>query len=158
MTAAEFRTKYVAYDWDPYHPLAVLLKDGRRAYIDMPEQATLGPNGLVITRRYTPQKPEQYRYEDIRDVVGMLDLPADPGCISYAEFDPLIRRLILQKPFKPYILELRDGRRVPVRRPSPRNGRAMLILGRRKDPFVKLAFDEVARVVVPDEVPAGGTA
>ncbi|MBX9628777.1 MAG: hypothetical protein K2X82_33595 [Gemmataceae bacterium] len=158
MTATEFRSKYVAYGWDPYHPLALILTDGRRVYIDMPEQAELGPNELVITRRSAPRKPERYRYEDIRDVVGMLDLPADPGCISYAEFDPLIRRLILQKPYRPYVLELRDGRRIPVNQPSPRHCRAVTVLGDGDQPVVKLWFDDIARVVVPEQVPSGGAA
>src|SRR5215471_9196494 len=89
MTHVEFRRQYEAYGWEPYQPLAVVLANGQRTYIDMPEQVALAPDELVITRRTNPRKPERYRYAEIDRLVPLMELPADPGGISYAEFDPL---------------------------------------------------------------------
>ena len=62
MTRDEFCRQYNAYEWDPYQPLAVILTNGNRIYIDMPEQVMRTGDELIITRRMNPRKPERYRY------------------------------------------------------------------------------------------------
>jgi len=146
MTHDEFHRQYEDYPWDPYQPLAVFLSDGRRVYIDTPEQVRLTPDELVITRRTDPRHPERYRYADISRLVPLLELPADPGGMSYAEFDPLVRGLILREPFQPFVVELRTGEKIEVNRPGPRSGRFMVILGEPHEPFRSVAFDDVARL------------
>ena len=151
MTRDEFRQQYEAYEWDPYQPLAVILTSGNRTYIDKPEQVGLTDDELVITRRQNPRKPEKYRYADIAQLIPLLDLPADPGCMSYAEFDPLIRELILQRPFRPFVVELRTGERVEVTRSSPRAGRFMTVLNGSSDPIRFIVFDDIARILTTAE-------
>ena len=151
MTHDEFRQQYEAYPWDPYQPLAVILSTGQRVYIDMPEQVQLTADELVITRRTSPRKPERYRYADIARLVPLMELPADPGGMSYAEFDPLIRQLILQEPFRPYVVELRSGERIEVTRPAPRAGRFMKVWEPSRL-LRSIEFHDIARIVVPAEL------
>jgi hypothetical protein len=147
MTHDDFKQQYEAYPWDPYQPLVVLLADGRRVYIDMPEQVRLNPDELVITRRTHP-RPERYRYEEIVRLVPLLQLPAEPGGMSYAEFDPLIRRLLMAEPFQPFVIELKNGERIELKKRggTVRAGRAIAVVGEPPHTLTKIAFDDVARI------------
>jgi hypothetical protein len=149
MTHDEFRRQYEDYPWDPYHPLAVILTTGPRVYIDKPEQVALAPDELVITRRVNPRKPEHYRYADIAQLVPLLELPADPGGLSYAEFDPLIRRLLMADPFEPFVIELRTGAQLRVNsRPDlSRAGRHLTLFGRPRWISTSYTYDQVARLI-----------
>jgi hypothetical protein len=148
MTHDEFRQQYEAYPWDPYQPLAVILSSGERVYIDMPEQVRLTPDELVITRRSSPRKPERYRYADIARLVPLLELPADPGGISYAEFDPLIRELLMAEPFQPFAIELKNGERIELheRGGTTRAGRFIALLPELPKALRSVNFDQVARL------------
>lgn len=149
MTHDEFRKQYEDYPWDPYQPLAVLLADGRRTYIDMPEQVRLTPDELVITRRTDPRKPERHRYADISRLVPLLELPTDPGGMSYAEFDPLIRELLMAEPFRPFAIELKSGEVIEInRRPQiSRLCRHFTLFGEPPRSFTHYTFDQVARLI-----------
>lgn len=151
MTHDEFRQRYEAYEWEPYHPLAVILTSGKRAYIDMPEQVNLTPDELVITRRANPRRPERYSYADIAQLVPLMELPADPGGIGYAEFDPLIRELIIQRPFRPFVVELRSGERIEVTRAAPRGGRFMKVW-EPAGSLRSIEFDDIARIITTAQV------
>jgi hypothetical protein len=148
MTAEEFRQRYEAYDWEPHHPLVVILKSGQRGYIDMPEQVTLAPDELIITRRANPHRPERYRYADIDRVVPLMELPADPGGMSYAEFDPLIRELLMADPFRPFVIELRTGERLEINRRADigRACRHFTLFGNPPRSFTQYTYDQVTRV------------
>jgi hypothetical protein len=148
MTYEQFRRQYEAYPWDSYHPLALILASGNRAYIDMPEQVTLTPAELVITRRAHPRQPERHRYADIVQLVPLLELPADPGGLSYAEFDPLIRRLLMADPFQPFVIELKNGMRIELdeRGGTVRAGRAVSVQARSGNGRVKLTWDQITRI------------
>lgn len=152
MTHDEFRQQYEAYEWDPYSPLAVVLTTGNHVYIDLPEQATLADDELVITRRKNPRKPEHYRYADIAQLIPLSDLPADPGGVSYAEFDALMRELILREPFRPFVVELRNGERIEVTRRAPRSGRFMRAWSDVAGPLRIIEFHDIARIVTTAEV------
>jgi hypothetical protein len=117
----------------------------------MPEQVRLTPDELVITRRASPRKPERYRYADITQLIPLLELPADPGGMSYAEFDPLIRELLLARPFQPFVVELRSGERVEVTQPAPRGGRFMKVW-EPSGSLRSIEFHNIARVVAPAEL------
>jgi hypothetical protein len=147
MTHDEFKQQYEAYQWDPYHPLVVLLADNRRVYIDMPEQVRSNPDELVITRRTHP-RPERYRYEEIVRLVPLLQLPAEQGGMSYAEFDPLIRRLLMAEPFQPFVIELKNGKRIELKKRggTVRAGRAIAVASEFPHTLTKIAFDDVARI------------
>jgi hypothetical protein len=123
MTRHEFQQRYEEYPWDPYIPLAVFLKDGRRVYIDLPEQVKFSDSELIITRRSHPQKPERYPYAEITRLVPLDQLPAEAGGMSYAEFDPLIRELLMADPFRPFTIELKSGERIDIQS-RPEIGRA----------------------------------
>lgn len=156
MTAAEFGDKFNAYDWDLYQPLAVLLKDGRRVYVDPPgREAGLHPDELVITRGRNPKQPERYRYAEIADLVGMLDLPADPGRMSYAEFDPLIREYLMADPFLPFAVELASGEVLEVKRRRDLGRACRFIRWRGTADYreVQYTFDDIIRLI-PRLVPA----
>jgi hypothetical protein len=149
MTSEEFRQQYKAYDWDTtYQPLAVVLNSGNRVYIDKPEQVSLPPEELVITRRTNPRKPERYRYADITRLVPMMELPADPGGMSYAEFDPLIRELLMADPFEPFVIELKNGEHIELneRGGTTRAGRFIAIWTDSPKQFLRVNFDQVARL------------
>jgi hypothetical protein len=147
MTQEEFRSQYEAYSWDPYHPLGVILANGQRVYIDKPEQVELTLNELVLTRRSTPSKPERYHYSEISQLVPLLELPADPGGISYAEFDPLIRELLMAEPFQPFAIKLKTGEVIEIGR-RPEIGRAGRYLNIRKEYAVThLTYDQLARLI-----------
>jgi hypothetical protein len=152
MTHDEFRQQYEAYEWYPYSPLTVILATGNRVYVDMPEQVTLTGEELVITRRKNPKKPEHYRYADITRLVPLRELPADPGGISYAEFDALMPELILREPFRPFVVELRSGERVEVTHPAPRGGRFMHVWSDVSGPLRSIEFHNIARIVTQAEV------
>ena len=157
MTREEFRQRYEDYPWDPYHPLAVILANGGRTYIDMPEQVELTWDGLVITRRPQPRKPERYPYSDIAGLVPLLELPADPGGMSYAEFDPLIRKLLMAEPFEPFAIELKTGEVIEINRRHEigRACRHFVIFGEPPRSFTNYTFDQVSRLIPKSEaVPA----
>jgi len=151
MTHDEFRRQYETYEWDPYQPLAVILANGTRTYIDMPEQPTLTADELVITRRANPRRPERHKYADVAQLVPLMELPADPGGMSYAEFDPLIRELITQRPFRPFAVELRSGEQVKVTRLATRGGRFVNVRNDPSGPRRQIEFDDIARIVVLTE-------
>lgn len=153
MTHDEFRQQYEAYEWDPYSPLAVILMNGNRVYIDMPEQVARSGDELVIIRRKNPRKPERYKYADIARLVPLVELPADPGGVSYAEFDALMRKLILQEPFQPFVVELRSGEQVEVTRRAPRGGRFMHVWNE-TGPLRSIEFHTIARIVTQSKVPS----
>lgn len=157
MTHEEFRQQYEAYPWDPYHPLAVILTNGERTYIDMPEQVTLAPDELVITRRSNPRKPERHRYAGIARLVPLMELAAEPGGISYAEFDPLIRRLLMAQPFEPFTIELKTGERIELaeRGGTVRAGRAVSVWARPMKARVKITWDQIARITTNAAAVAG---
>jgi hypothetical protein len=154
MTCDEFRQQYEAYEWDPYSPLAVILATGNRVYIDMPEQVTLTDDELVITRRKNPRKPERYRYADIARLVPLMELPADPGGMSYAEFDAIMRELIVQRPFSPFVVELRSGERIEVTKAAPRGGRFMKVWSDVAGPLRSIEFHDIARIVTTAAIPS----
>lgn len=151
MTRDEFRTQYEAwhdtFDRGPYSPLAVLLAAGNHVYIDKPEQVTLSEDELVITRRKNPGKPERYRYADIAQLVPLSELPADPGGVSYAEFDALMRELLMADPFQPFVVELRSGERVEVKSPAPRGGRFMHVWSDTFGPLRSIEFHDIGRIL-----------
>jgi hypothetical protein len=149
MTHDEFRQQYEAYPWDPYQPLAVILASGERVYIDMPEQVRLTPDELVITRRANPRKPERYRYAEIARLVPLLELPPDPGGMSYAEFDQLIRELLMAELFQPFVIELRNGERILIdhRGEIGRGGRHIILFDRIPRPSNHINYEQVARLI-----------
>lgn len=137
-------------------PIALDLSTGDRVFIDMPEQAEVRPGWVVITRRSRPT-PERYGYDVIERVTPADRLPADPGGISYAEFDAAIRRLLTQDPFRPFVIELRDGRRIDLdqRGETVRAGRYVLIRPAESGPLVRVTYDQIARLAPKaDAVPA----
>ena len=147
MTRDEFRQQYDAYEWDPYAPLAVILMSGTRAYIDVPEQATFTDTEVVITRRRHPNRPEKYPFADIARLVPLDQLPADPGSMSYAEFDPLIRELLMAEPFQPFVVELKTGERVEITR-RPEIGRMGRFVSFHKgNSHTSQTYDHIARFV-----------
>jgi hypothetical protein len=161
MTHDEFRQQYEAwhdtFDQGPYSPLAVILMTGDRVYIDMPEQVTLAEDELVITRRKNPRKPERYRYSDIAQLIPLSELPADSGGVSYAEFDPLMRELLMADPFQPFVIELTNGERLEINKRSEigRAGRHLTLFGEPPQSFTHYTFNQVARLVQkPRAVPA----
>lgn len=157
MTRDEFWRQYNVYEWEPYQPLAVILTSGVRTYIDMPEQAMPGSGELVITRRNSPRKPERYPYADIDRLVPLMELPADPGGMKYADFDPLIRELLMADPFEPFVIELKNGERIELdeRGGTTRAGRFIVLLGEPPRPFVHVEFDQVARLMRKELATAG---
>jgi hypothetical protein len=161
MTHDEFRRQYEAwydeFDSQPYTPLAVVLTAGNRVYIDKPEQVTLAPEELVITRRQNPRKPERYRYGDIARLVPLVELPADPGGMSYAEFDQLIRELLMAEPFQPFVIELKNGERIELneRGGTTRAGRFIAIWTDAPSQHLRVNFDQVAGLRRKSLAPVG---
>lgn len=157
MTRSEFWQAYEAHEWDPYQPLAVLLADGTRTYIDKPEQVAPEFGEVVITRRQNPQRPERYKYADIARLVPLTDLPADPGGMRYADFDALIRELLMAEPFRPFAIELKDGTVLDISRRAQigRGGRYLTLFGEPPHSFAQYTYDQIARLVPhPQPVPA----
>jgi hypothetical protein len=146
MTYDEFRAQYRAYDWEPYAPLALIPTSGERVYIDMPEQAALAAGDLIVTRRAKAHRPERYRYADLDRLVPLTDLPADPGGMSHAEFDPLIRELLMAEPFQPFVIELKNGQQIEVneRGGTTRAGRFIAIWTDTPRRLVRVHFDQIA--------------
>ena len=156
MTHDEFRRQYEAYEWDPYQPLAVVLANGTRTYIDKPEQMTPGNDELIITRWQNPRKPERYRYADIAQLIPLLQMPADPDGMSYAEFNDRMSELLVADPFVPFVIELKNGERVELdaRRGTTRAGRFIRVWDGVGQP-VGINFDQVARLSRKTLSPAG---
>ncbi|MGK3946337.1 hypothetical protein ABK046_49285, partial [Streptomyces caeruleatus] len=50
--------------------------------------------------------------------VPLDELPGENGGLSYREFREAIRPVYRADPFRPYVLELLDGRRLVVNRPD----------------------------------------
>jgi hypothetical protein len=152
MTRAEFCQQYKTYTREPYQPLAMILASGQRAYIDKPEQVAPDYEEVVLTRWQNPHRPERYKYADIARLVPLMELPADPGGVSYADFDALMRDLITQRPFSPFAVELRSGERVEVTKPAPRGGRFMKVWSGVAGPLRSIEFHDIARIVTPATV------
>ena len=156
MTRKEFWQRYKTYERNPSQPLAVLLTNGSRVYIDKPEQVTPDYEVVTITRWQNPNRPESYRYDDITRLVLMTELPADPDGMSYAEFNDRMSELLVADPFEPFVIELKNGERVELdeRRGTTRAGRFIRIWDGVGQP-VGINFDQVARLTRKALTPAG---
>ncbi len=156
MTRREFLQQYRVYEREMYQPLAVMLTDGRRVYIDKPEQMTPDYETVTITRWQHPNRPESYRYDDIARLVPMTELPADPDGMSYAEFNDVMSEWLVADPFEPFVIELKNGERVELdeRRGTTRAGRFIRIWDGVGQP-VGINFDQVARLSRKALAPAG---
>lgn len=153
MTAEEFRRQAEPLlNPDKFVPIAVDLSTGDRVFIDMPEQAELRGNQLLITRRGR-RFPEKYGYDVIERVIPADRLPPDPGGISYAEFDTTIRQLLTAEPFRPFVIELRNGDRIELheRAGTVRAGRVVVIPFLASRPVLKITYDQIARITTAAE-------
>lgn len=77
-----------------------------------------------------------------------MELPADRGAMSYAEFDPLIRELLMAEPFVPFVIELKGGERLTITRRAElgRACRHLIYFGEPPRSFTHYTFDQVARL------------
>ena len=67
--------------------------------------------------------------------------------MSYAEFDPLIRELLMAEPFQPFAIKLKTGEVIEIGR-RPEIGRAGRHLNIRKEYAVThLTYDQVAMLI-----------
>ena len=129
----------------PLTPVVVDLVDGRRVVIDMPRQVQAVVEGITVLPAAGPAV--SVPADAVRRVVGYDELPAEPGALSYRQFYAAVRPLARAEPFNPFVLELQDGRRLEVDRPT------LLLAGRfglwqtAGGPQERFTTDQVARVL-----------
>ena len=91
-------------------------------------------------------------------VAPLDEIPGEPGGMSYADFYATIRPLFWAEPFRPYVVELRNGDKLAVASPGRLTlaGRFGLFISDAPARIVRFSYDQVTRVYAADPVPVGG--
>ena len=157
MTYEEFKARTdTIFRRSPLVPAVLELVGGQRLTVDMPEQAEIRPDTVVIRRK---TEPTAYRigYEEIDRVTPLDELPAETGGLSYAEFYATVRPLLWRGPYQPFVIELRDGSRLLIDKPGRLSlaGRFGVFLPPGPVPLVRFTYDQVVRVSLADLAKAG---
>ena len=127
-------------------PVVLERTNGERVIVDKIEQTHFEPTELVIRRRTTRQV-DRLKYADVSNVLGLEELPPPEGAMGYAEFHETLPKFKHRQPFRPFVVELRNGETIPILEPIgigmagrfasfyPKDGSRILI-----------TYDQVARI------------
>ncbi len=114
MTATELHdTLEPLLDRHPFVPIRVDGEAGPIATVSNPYRTDLFEGTLTILHKDEGRRPVAVvKAVQVTRLLPYDELPAEPGCLSYREFHALIRPLLGAKPFRPFAVELVNGRRL----------------------------------------------
>jgi len=113
MTATELHDRLEPLlDRHPFVPVRVDGESGPILTISNPYRTDLFEGTLTVLHKDEGRRPVAVvKAEQVRRLLPYDELPAEPGCLSYREFHALFRALYRATPFRPFVVELIDGRR-----------------------------------------------
>lgn len=114
MTEAEFHAALEPLlTRHPFVPIRVDGEVGPLATVSNPYRADLFEGTLTVLHKDEGRRPVAVvKAEQVTRIIPYDDLPAEPGCLSYREFHQTFRSLFWATPFRPFAVELIDGRQL----------------------------------------------
>ncbi len=157
MTATELHdTLEPLLDRHPFVPIRVDGEGGPITTISNPYRTDLFEGTLTVLHKDDGRPVARVKAEQVARLVPYDELPAEPGCLSFREFHAVARPLARATPFRPFRVELIDGRRFRIEQSGELliNGRFASAQDASKGPRFVFPVSTVAAVTVlqPAEV------